>query len=141
MTKHLVILSNRMRRSTEAILRSKGVLNYFGEVFAPEEISERVTKRVREVLEKYGARENPPIALVEMRKLCVFIGDSNVDIDSAHEQGPILTIATLQGMGSERVLRHARPYKIASSLIEVVDALKEIRENPEKCYDEHLINC
>lgn len=139
LTKYLVILSNRMKRSAESILRSKRILRYFDEVFAPEDIRENITKPVRGVLEKYGNLENPPIKFDEMKTLSVFIGDSNVDISSAHDQGPIITIATLQGMGSERVLKHSHPYKIVSSVKDAVNVIKQIRKDPVKSYNEHVI--
>lgn len=139
LTKYLVVLSNRLKSSTEAILQAKGVLEYFDEVIAPEQPVEKITKPIMEVLEKYGKKEDSlDIDLIKSQS--VFIGDSNLDIASANKQGPILTIATLKGMGSERVLMHERPYKIENTLVDAANVIEEIGKDPVRHYKAHIEN-
>lgn len=137
---YMVMLSNRLKRSTEAILVAQDIRKYFDEVNAPEQAQEPIKKPIRGVLEKIANKCS--ITIDDMKRKAVYIGDSNVDISSAHdpENGPLLTIAVLQGMGTKRVLERDSPYKIVNTLAEAYDVLKEICADQEKYYSEHIEN-
>jgi len=127
---HIAMISNRRFASTMAILRNLGVADLFDHVEAPLDSDEPVVKPVGKVMERYGIAN-------EHRWKAVFIGDSNLDIASAHDQG-LLTAAVTTGMGSPRVLEYEQPAAIVDDIFEAAQLLQFIMPFRERAWREHV---
>ena len=68
----------------------------------------------------------------------VFIGDSNLDIESAHEFN-LFTFAVLTGMGTPDVLCYSNPGEYAKDIIEVEKKLTSVQPNWEQHVQEHRL--
>lgn len=125
----VTMISNRQFDSVMTILRNLGVVQYFNHVEAPRGTSEPTTKPINRIIERYGIEET------ELWK-AAFIGDSNLDIASAHEF-KLLSIAVLTGMGNKTVLRLENPVEIVKDLVEAAEYLDKAKGNWLEIYADH----
>lgn len=117
----IALLSNRRKNSVLNILEAYEIYNCFDYVHAPEE-SEPLRKDFNPIL------KNLKVNLEE----CIFVGDSVLDIKSAKDMGDVKTIATLSGMGTERMFNNLPPrYKpdcIINDAEELISCMKKFEK-------------
>ena len=111
----LGLLSNRKRVSTERIIHKLNLRDYFDYVEAPDAWEEPVKKPVKKILDHFRIDPENPIA-------AVFIGDSNVDINSARTE-KLFTIAVRGGMGDDIVWEIDPPAERAQDLMKTAKLL------------------
>ena len=126
----LAMISNRRCNSAKAILRNLHVAEMFDYIEAPADTSEAKIKPLSHILEKYGIPKDRP-------QLAVFIGDSNLDIASAHDHD-LPSIAVTTGMGSRRVLELEKPMRIVRNLVDAACLLDELRADWDSVCQKHL---
>ncbi len=128
----LAVLSNRKLSSTERILKNFKIFDYFDYVEAPSDWAEPVKKPVNQILLRYKIDLNNPIE-------AIFIGDSNLDIHSAHDH-LLFTIAVRGGMGDDIVwdLEQPNPAERVDSLKDVPKLLSEISPSYPTKYKKHF---
>jgi phosphoglycolate phosphatase len=108
----LAVASNRPKKFSLILLKRLGLIKYFDMV--------ECAKNKREL------KPRPALLIKTMRHLkakrieTIYVGDMAIDVKAGRNAG-IRTIAVLGGSSSRAQLRREKPYRIISSLCEILD--------------------